>query len=218
MCIRESIQFIIADYNYPRLIYIIIIYFKLLIAIICNNLYYAERGFNAFKFNSTLGERNGIKGEERWWMGKKRDNVGWTAVSVSCVFLRPLYGKLSTFAPPRVDVCAQSGSGKRSRSVFKPALFSPSSLSTSTSLFDPRRNAERPLGMGLSNVASGRRSPFYFAAGFSFLGFLSPTAQYACRFPRMFRISTSGGCSPPHISPRFRLPLLRERPARRQIR
>lgn len=57
-------------------------------------------------------------------MGKKRDNVRWTAVSVSCVFLRPLYGKLSTFAPPRVDVCAQSG--KRSRSVSKPASFFPS--------------------------------------------------------------------------------------------
>lgn len=58
-------------------------------------------------------------------MGKKRDNVRWTAVSVSCVFLRSLHGKLSTSAPPRVDVCVQSGSGKRSGSVSKPALFFP---------------------------------------------------------------------------------------------
>lgn len=39
------------------------------------------------------------------------------------VFLRPLHSELSTSAPPRVDVCAQSGSGKRSRSVSKLALF-----------------------------------------------------------------------------------------------
>lgn len=134
-----------------------------------------QRGFNAFKFNSTLGGGNGTKGEES---GGGEETRRWTAVSVSCVFLRPLHGKLATFAPPRVDVCAQSG--KRSRSVSRPALFFPSiPIDIHESV---RSAAERPPGMGLSNVASGRRSPFYFAANFSFLGFLSPVRAICVSF------------------------------------
>lgn len=142
------------------------------------------------------------------WMRKKRDNVRWTAVSVSCVFLRSLCSKLSTTAPPRVDVCAQSRSGKTFQISFQvgPFFSLRSSLSTSTELVRPAAKCgERPPGMGLSNVASGRRSPFYLAMGFSFLGFLSrPPRSTRCRFSRVFRISTTrAGCPPIHIFSTF---------------
>lgn len=133
-----------------------------------------------------------------------RDNVRWTAVSVSCVF--PSSTSRQAFnvrSSEGTDVWAQSspGSGKRSRSVsklrsffFPPFRLVPISTSTNPSV-DPRRNAERPPGMGLSNVTSRRRSPFYFAVGSSFLGFLSPAARYARRFSPVFRISTTHGLS-----------------------
>lgn len=68
-----------------------------------------------------------------------------------------------------------------------------SSLSTSTEPVRPAAKCgERSPGMGLSNVASGRRSPFYLTVGFSFLGFLSrPPRSTRCRFSRVFRISTT---------------------------
>lgn len=83
-----------------------------------------------------------------------------------------------------IDMCAHSRGRENVPDQFPSWPFFPlhSSLSTSTTPFDPRRNAERPPGMGLSSVASSRCSPFYFAVKFSFLGFLSPIVQYACRF------------------------------------
>lgn len=131
-----------------------------------------QREFDAFKFNSTLGERNGINGDvERGRSETTYDGLRFLYRVCSFVHFTASFQRSLSSEGRRV--CTQSGSGKRSRSVSKPALFFPSvPISTSTSLFDPRRNAGRPVGMGLSNVASGRRSPFYF----SVLGFLSPTA------------------------------------------
>ena len=81
-----------------------------------------------------------------------------------------------------IDVYAHSRGRENVPDQFPSRPFFPlhSSLSTSTSPFDPRRI--RPPRMDLSSVASGRCSPFYFAVKFSFLGFLSPTALYARRF------------------------------------
>lgn len=64
-------------------------------------------------------------------------------------------------------VCTLStGVGKTFRISFQAGPFFPF-LSTSTSPRPtPRRNAERPPGTDLSNVTSGRPSPFYFTAGF----------------------------------------------------
>lgn len=161
--------------------------------------------FNAFEFNSTPEERNGTNERRSEWMGKKRDNVRWTAVSVSCVFL--LVHFTASFQRPLLResrcVCTQSGSGKRSGSVSKPALFFPF-LSTSPS--DPRRNAERPPGTDLSNVASGRPSPFYFTAGFLVSRiFIADRAVCVSFFPRVPHPYDAS--SNTHISPRFPLRL-----------
>jgi len=49
----------------------------------------------------------------------------------------------------------------------------------------------RNVHQGWAYRMSGNVLPFYFAAEFPFLGFLSSTVHYACRFSRVFGISTT---------------------------
>jgi len=118
-------------------------------------------------------------------MGKKRDNVRWTAVSVSCVLLHPLHGKLSTSIPSRecTRVCTV-GIGKTFQISFQVGPFFPSARPYRHPRAHSTSGEMRNVHQGWAYRTSGRRSPFYFAAGFSFLEFLSLTARYACRFSR----------------------------------
>lgn len=118
--------------------------------------------------------------------------------------------ELSTFASPGKgeeragDVCAQSGSGKRFGSVSKPPpffFFPPLVPIDNHEPVQPAAKRGTSTRDGLIELA-WQRSPFYFAAGFSFSDFYRRprTAKvYACRFSRAFRISTTRS-SNTHIS------------------
>jgi len=130
-----------------------------------------------------LEERNGMNGGER----VEEEARQCTMDCGFCIVYVPSSTSQRAFNvrfSDSIDVYAHSRGRENVPDQFPSRLFFPlhSSLSHPQAHSTHDEYAIRPPRMDLSSVASGRCSPFYFAVKFSFLGFLSPTALYACRF------------------------------------
>jgi len=106
---------------------------------------------------------------------EKQDNSRWSCgfstvhacdVYVCDAFPSPSLARPSAFvcsSEGRAKAAHSLGAGETFGSVSKPALFFLPPLSTSVKPSNPRRNAERPPGMGLSNA--WQRSSILFRGG-----------------------------------------------------
>lgn len=146
------------------------------------------RDFNAFKFNPALGERNGTNGEESGWGRSETMYDGLRFLYRVCSFVHFTVSFQRSSEGRRVYSRGRESVPDQFPSLF----FLRSSLSTSTSPSNRRRNVERPPGMGLSNVARLADVLHFISRWvFRFSDFYRPPrVQYACRFSRVFCIST----------------------------